>query len=223
MNNTDKNAIKYYVGIDPGLSGAIAILKCLDQNVLSAEVHSTPIIKTKATKTTKAKNEYNLKEISQILWPLYHSKANVEVCLEKIGAMPNQGSVSMFHFGEGFGMWKGSIGILGFNLHLVTPLTWKKMWPDNLLKNTVKPDMLKLKQAEVNRLSASDRKIYKEIGKEYKKTQSEAKKLAKDHARELAGILYPKLADCFLLKKDDGKAEALLMAEYLRRTLHANG
>jgi hypothetical protein len=48
-----------------------------------------------------------------------------------------------------------------------------------------------------------------------------AKKLAKDKARELAGKLYPELKECFELKKDDGKAESLLIAEYIRR--HANG
>ena len=48
-----------------------------------------------------------------------------------------------------------------------------------------------------------------------------AKKLAKDHARELAKILYPNLKDSFELKKDDGKAEAILIAEYTRR--HHNG
>lgn len=208
---------EYFVGIDPGLGGGLAIISCEQGTVVDAKVYHIPLIKTKATKTSKAKNEYNVQEIAVMLKPLSSVKSRVKVCLEKIGAMPGQGSVSMFHFGEGFGIWKGIIGTLGFDLHLVTPLTWKKMWPENLLKNTVKPDMLKLKPVEVNRLSASDRKIHKELSKEYKKSQSAAKKLAKDHARELAGILYPNLADCFLLKKDDGKAEALLMAEYLRR------
>lgn len=217
MQNITKTN-KYYVGIDPGLSGGLAIITCHDAVVIHASVHPIPINKTKATKTAKAKNEYDVQAIANILWPLHKDCKDVKVCLERVGVMPGQGSVSGFHFGEGFGIWKGVVGTLGFELHLVTPLTWKKMWPDNLLKNTTKPDMLKLKTHQVNKLSVADKKIYRETATEYKKSQANAKKLAKDHARELAGILYPNLADCFILKKDDGKAEALLMAEYLRRT-----
>jgi hypothetical protein len=122
---------------------------------------------------------------------------------------------------DGFGIWKGIIGCLGFELKLITPLTWKTEWPDDLLKKLDKPDILKLKPIEVNRLSATDRKKHKDAKKQHKQDMDKAKKLAKDKARELAGKLYPELKECFELKKDDGKAESLLIAEYIRR--HANG
>jgi hypothetical protein len=69
-------------------------------------------------------------------------------------------------------------------------------------------------------LGVDGRKKYKEIEKQYKADTEKAKKLAKDHARELATILYPKLAESFKLKKDDGKAEAILISEYLRRNIN---
>jgi hypothetical protein len=66
-------------------------------------------------------------------------------------------------------------------------------------------------------LTAAERKNYRDTEKQYKQDMDKAKKLAKDHARELAAILYPELSESFKLKKDDGKAEALLIAEYIRR------
>jgi len=208
----------YVIGIDPGVGGAISIIEQKNDGSIIPNVYAVPIIKTKATNKTKAKNEYDIKVIVELLKPLEGRK--VFVCLEKISAMPGNGSVSMFHFGEGFGIWKGILGTLGFNVELTTPMTWKKEWGDTLLKKLEKPEILKLKTVDVNRLSASERKEYKETKKKHKQEQDRAKKNAKDNARELAGKLYPNLKESFELKKDDGKAEALLIAEYLRRQLN---
>lgn len=206
----------FFVGIDPGLHGGYAIIHQIDDHAVNVKVFSIPIIKTKATKTTKAKNEFNIKEIADNLRYLQGKEAIV--CLEKVSAMPGQGTVSMFHFGEGFGIWKGIIGTLGLELRLITPMTWKSHYSDALLKKVEKPAILKMKQAEINRLSASDRKNYKEALNSHKAVMDSAKKTAKDNARNLASSLYLDHRESFLLKKDDGKAEALLMAEYLRRT-----
>jgi len=210
----------YYIGIDPGLGGAYSVLTENESKIIDAKVFGVPIIKTKATKTAKAKNEYNIGEIANNL--KCYQGCKVIACLEQVSAMPGQGTVSMFHFGEGFGIWKGIIGTLGFDLRLVRPSTWKSFWPDQLLKKIEKPEILKLKTVEVNKLSAEGRKKYKEAKKEHKNSLDAAKKLAKDHARELATLLYPELGESFKLKKDDGKAEAILIAEYIRRNLNVN-
>ena len=207
--------IFFYIGVDPGLSGGYSILAEKNGEIFDAKVFGTPVIKTKATKTSKAKNEYNIEEIAANL-KLYQN-CNVIACLELVNAMPNQGTVSMFHFGEGYGMWKGILRTLGFKLHLIRPAVWKSFWPDRLLKKIVKPDILKLRTVEINRLSAEGRKNYKDAKKLHKEQVDQAKKLAKDQARELATLLYPNLAESFKLKKDDGKAEAILIAEYIRR------
>lgn len=200
------------VGIDPGIGGALAILDLRNKDIV-AEVHSTP---TKTiVKNKKKKKDYDVEAMARLLEKYRDCK--VTVAQEATHAMPGQGTASMYAFGRGAGIWEGIVGAYHMHQIFVSPMTWKKEWADVLLKNLEKPDILKLKQAEVNRLSALDRKKHKEAQKKHKQDLELAKKLAKDHARELAGILYPNLADCFLLKKDDGKAEALLMAEYLRR------
>jgi len=211
----------YSIGIDPGLGGGFAIILQKSDGTIIAEVHSSPVIKTKAKGKVKAKNEYDVPVIAKILKP-FEGK-NVYVCLEKVSAMPGQGTVSMFHFGEGFGMWKGILGTLGFSVTLATPMSWKTEWQDKLIKKLDKPDILKLKPLEMNKLSPGELKKYKEVKKQFKYDSDQAKKLAKDNARELAGTLYPNLKEEFELKKDDGKAEALLIAEYFRRQINARG
>jgi hypothetical protein len=176
-----------------------------------------PVIKSK--KNGKNKTEYDIASIVKLLEGL--PKDRTYVGIERIAPMPGNGNVSMFNFGEGFGILKGIVGALRLNLLLISPMTWKKEYGDQLLKKLEKPEILKLSPVEVNRLSATDRKKHKEAKVLHKQEMDKAKKLAKDHARELAGKLYPNLSEEFELKKDDGKAEALLIAEYLRRQLNA--
>lgn len=210
----------HIVGIDPGLGGGLAIMTQKPDGSVESAVYYIPVIRDKPkNKKSKGKNDYDVPTLSKILKP-YEGK-KVFVCLEKVSAMPGNGNVSMFTFGEGFGIWRGLVGAMGFDVKMVTPMTWKSEWGDQLLKKLEKPEILKLSPVEVNRLSATDRKKHKEAKVLHKQEMDKAKKLAKDHARELAGKLYPNLSEEFELKKDDGKAEALLIAEYLRRQLNA--
>lgn len=49
------------------------------------------------------------------------------IIMEKVASRPNQSSVSMFRFGEGFGALKGLAAGLNISLRLVTPQAWKKV------------------------------------------------------------------------------------------------
>lgn len=201
------------IGIDPGISGAISILDL--RNGVEAFVYSTPtksIIKNK-----KKKKDYDVEAMARIIEK--YKNFNVIVAQEATHAMPNQGTASMYSFGRGAGLWEGIVGAYHLPHTFIQPSTWKSFWPDDLLKKLDKPEILKLKANEINKLSAEGRKKYKETKKTYKHDLDTAKKLAKDHARELAGKLYPELSESFKLKKDDGKAEAILIAEYARRNL----
>ena len=50
----------------------------------------------------------------------------VRVCVEKVGAMPGQGVVSMFNFGKSLGFIEGVLQAYGISYQLVPPQTWKK-------------------------------------------------------------------------------------------------
>jgi len=105
------------VGIDPGLSGAVAYL--LEDNILFWD---TPTLTIKSGK--KIKREYNIPAMVEILKDCLLTQY---VALEKIHSMPGQGVRSMFSIGEGYGLWKGIIVTLGDPLILVTPQSWKKV------------------------------------------------------------------------------------------------
>lgn len=65
-----------------------------------------------------------------------NKKEKVVCCLEKVGAMPNQGVTSMFHFGENYGYIQGLLEANGIQYELVTPQKWKKEFGVTSDKNT---------------------------------------------------------------------------------------
>lgn len=145
----------YFIGIDPGKSGALAVID--DDGYVW---------------NTKTFNESDyslvLKEVA--------SAPNVRVVLEHVGAMPGQGSVSMFNFGANFGFIKGLLAANNLPYELVRPQKWKRMFSCTSDKNT---------------------------------------------SVDVAHRLFPNVdlrRTTRCSKPHDGIAEALLMAEYCRRT-----
>ena len=99
--------MKSIVGLDPGKTGALAII---DQYGVTAEAFPLYC------------NEIDIRQISEYLAPLVDP-----VCyLEKVGSRPGQGVKSMFTFGEGYGKLKGMMEALCIPYVLVTPQAWKK-------------------------------------------------------------------------------------------------
>lgn len=104
---------EYYIGIDNGLNGAIAVIKGKDI------VFKTPM---PTVKTGDSKNEYDCQTIVEILKKYPDSI----VIIEKAHAMPLQGVTSMFNFGKSFGMMIGILTTLQFRYHIVHSKTWQK-------------------------------------------------------------------------------------------------
>ena len=99
----------YYMGIDPGKSGGLAIL---DREGSVVCIHSFSTM----TQADIAKT------IGQLSF-LYVIK---RCGLEKVHSMPGQGVKSSFSFGENFGMLKGSLFSSFIPVELVTPTKWQK-------------------------------------------------------------------------------------------------
>lgn len=105
----------YYIGIDPGKDGAVA--------VLTDEKGAMP--------TIIPFDEVNASEALQEV------SGNPSIaCLEHVGAMPKQGSVSMFNFGVNFGFWQGLLTAYKIPFELVRPDKWKKEFSITADKNT---------------------------------------------------------------------------------------
>jgi len=108
--------MRYVIGIDPGLTGALAVLdRVYDGKVVVADM---PVM----AKGIGKKMQCNAAELAQL--PGHYRPA--QVWLEQVGAMPGQGVSSMFSFGESFGVIRGVVAALGVPLELVRPAAWKR-------------------------------------------------------------------------------------------------
>jgi len=101
------------IGIDPGITGAIAVLD-LKKNLIT--LHDMP------TQTIGKRQQVNAHELAAILRGVGACVAYVE----RVGAMPKQGVSSMFNFGETAGVLRGVLAALEIQVCYVTPQKWKK-------------------------------------------------------------------------------------------------
>lgn len=139
-------------------------------------------------KGKKQKREYDIE--SMILCILPFAKKNVVFCQELTHAMPGNGNVSMYSFGRGHGLWEGIVSALNMPLMFTSPQQWKKSYPS--LINSIKP--LSPKEKQQNKINS------------------------KKEAIILAGVMFPNCKNNISKLADDGKAEALLIANHCMNT-----
>jgi hypothetical protein len=102
-----------FVGIDPGMSGAIALY---DPDKDWLEVHDCPTV------SPNGKNEMFLPAVIDILRPV-----QVASCIiERAQAMPGQGVTSMFGYGMGYGSYLGVLASLKIPHSKISPVEWKR-------------------------------------------------------------------------------------------------
>ena len=111
-------------GIDPGVSGAICVLK--EGKIL--EVYEMPTM----IDGKKNKRQVNGAEVTNIFLKDLDNKYKTKVVVEHVTAMPGQGVTSMFNFGQSFGVLKGICAALKLPIYFVRPVKWKKHF--NLIK-----------------------------------------------------------------------------------------
>lgn len=150
------------IGIDPGLTGAIAVVGGDD----AAIIYDTPVVKTKGRLT------YSIRDMDLLLSSISKTNYHLDaVGLERQQAFPGQGVASTFRTGEGYGLWQALIIASGLSVTIVSPQVWKKFC--GLSKD-------------------------------------------KEESRQLAIKLFPECKKDLSRKKDHNRAEALLIAEYVR-------
>ena len=106
------------IGIDPGLSGAIAILK----NDKVIKLIEMPVM----AEGKKNKRQLNNAQLANILREIIENHEEISVVVEQVNAMPGQGVTSMFNFGQTFGSIKGICATLSLPIFFVRPSKWKK-------------------------------------------------------------------------------------------------
>jgi len=99
---------KVYIGIDPGKSGAIAII---DGNQLVRGLYDCP------------GDEFLMAEIINEIVERYPL---IKGAVERAQSMPQQGVKSMFTYGTNYGFWRGILAANKIPFILPTPQMWQK-------------------------------------------------------------------------------------------------
>jgi len=98
------------LGLDPGVSGAIAFFFCDAPDRVAVE--DVPVVAGEIS--------------AHLLADRIKAYGPSIAMVERVSAMPGQGVSSMFNFGVSFGQARGVIGALNIPLHYVAPARWKK-------------------------------------------------------------------------------------------------
>ena len=106
------------IGIDPGLSGAIAVM----QDKIVINIYDMPVM----AEGKKNKRQLNSSQLVNIIKENIHEDEETIVVVEQVNAMPGQGVTSMFNFGQTFGAIKGVCAALKLPIFFVRPSKWKK-------------------------------------------------------------------------------------------------
>jgi crossover junction endodeoxyribonuclease RuvC len=150
------------IGIDPGISGAIA---CMEDYKIIARVKWVKDMPTIPKSTGKG-----LQVDAHALASMMCGIGECRVQIEAVSAMPGQGVTSMFSFGKSAGIIEGVLAAYEIPYSFVRPQAWKKKFG----------------------LTGKD----------------------KDASRGLCLREHPEVADRLTRKKDNGRADAILIARY---------
>ena len=107
IQRSDK--MKTYIGIDPGKTGAYAIMT-VHKDVFKVDVYDFTTFKEAAEHISTARD----------------GSKNTVAILEKVHAFPGQGVTSMFNFGANYGGWQALLDILDISHMLKAPQSWQK-------------------------------------------------------------------------------------------------
>ena len=106
------------IGIDPGLSGAIAVL----EDNKTKEIFDMPVM----ADGKKNKRQLNSAHLVKLIKDNIRDIDETAMVVEQVNAMPGQGVTSMFNFGQTFGAIKGICAAIGLPIYFVRPAKWKK-------------------------------------------------------------------------------------------------
>jgi hypothetical protein len=201
------------IGVDLGNHGGISIISTDTKDV---EVFPMPIVKKDVGTKKKPKKKTEIDENSIVAILEKYKDKKVAMAQELVHSMPGEGSSSSFIFGVSSGFFKGVAKAFHFDLHIVSPVSWKKTYLElESAEISLLREKSKVIKTEIKALSKKDKLKIKEKKKELDKINRNIKSEAKSKARELASKLVPSLKGEFEQVNSDGKAESVLIGLYL--------
>ena len=134
------------IGIDPGLSGAIAVL----DNDKVLKIYDMPVM----AEGKKNKRQLNSAQLVNIIKENIKNHDEINVVVEQVNAMPGQGVTSMFNFGQTFGAIKGVCAALNLPIFFIRPSKWKKYFElINSSKDSSRTKVIEMYPSIANQLS----------------------------------------------------------------------
>lgn len=112
------------VGVDPGISGAIGVVGGF-QNDHDSVIRPLHVVDT-PTITEGKKRELDLEATANAFLTIDQVYAPVCSAIEKVHAMPKQGVVSTFRFGQSYGAVQMAARGMGVPVFDLTPQAWKR-------------------------------------------------------------------------------------------------
>lgn len=108
-------------GIDPGLSGAIALM-------VNGELREIEDIPTRQEGTGKVKRRVDAAGLAAIVrdWRARFGVDSEQAVIERVASMPSQGVASVFSLGHTAGAVEATMLALGCPVAFVAPATWKR-------------------------------------------------------------------------------------------------
>lgn len=125
-----KPRMTWYLGIDPGLHGALALLPPDGANFIA--LRDTPTVRVKrgtANRTQYAPGDMRgalCALIAEVTVAESPEAPHVVVVIENVHGHPGEGIVSVGSLMRGAGLWEGICAGLGIPVRLVAPVSWKK-------------------------------------------------------------------------------------------------
>lgn len=109
---------EYVIGVDPGLSGAIAVFRKEEFELVG--IRDMPVMSALVGKGRVV----DCIELAKLLIPF---KTHKVICIiESVTSMPGQGVASTFKFGKAAMAPEAIAHTLGFKVHMVSPVVWKR-------------------------------------------------------------------------------------------------
>lgn len=115
------------LGVDPGVSGALAFLDTQTQDIRLWDMPTwnEELKKKKKNGQPKIRRHIDCKKLHEIVWQIFLHDCQY-VIIEKVHSMGTDGAVQAFSFGESYGAIQGVLGAFSFEGCFVTPQVWKK-------------------------------------------------------------------------------------------------
>ncbi|KAF9594149.1 hypothetical protein IFM89_028403 [Coptis chinensis] len=120
-SNGSGAGLNWVIGIDPDVSGALALLKT-DESGCSAQVFDNPHVQILVGKRVRRRLDAN--SIVQMLQS-FNAPLGTTAYLEQSIPFPQDGKQGWWSGGFGYGMWIGILVASGFSVVPVTSLLWK--------------------------------------------------------------------------------------------------